>query len=63
MDGWSDPPPPQLYKVKAGEQGWQVWREDVWLATYPSEDRALAVAQEMARRFGGPVIVDGQQGA
>jgi hypothetical protein len=48
--------------VKPSELGWQLWRDDVWLATYSTRDRAFDVAEELARRFNGRVIRDSEQG-
>jgi hypothetical protein len=42
--------------VIPGEEGWEVRHEDVHVATFPTRDRAVAAARELAREFGGPVI-------
>ena len=44
------------YRVIPGEEGWEVRHEDVHVGTFPTRDRAVAAARELAREFGGPVI-------
>ena len=62
MDGSNDSRTPIPYRVKPSEWGWEVWCEDVRLATYPTRDRAVTVARKLARRFSGPVMADTVEG-